>query len=520
MEEERNRLSSGGIHDLQKTPTWAVATICFLLILLSIILEQSLHFITHWLRKHKMKSLEEAVEKLKSELMLLGFISLILAALQGPISNIYIPSKYTKSMLPCRSDDDDDDNQKKLRENTTHHLNINKENGMVSLVSKEGVHQLHIFIFVLASTQLVFSLLIMALGRAKMSCWKAWEEETQSISYQVNYDPQRFRLTRDTTFVRRHLRTKSTLLLWIKCFFRQFFHSVEKVDYLTLRHGFIKAHMPNNNNFNFQNYLQRSLEDDFKVVVGISPPLWLVVVILLLADVNGLHLYVWIAYFPLIIVLVLGTKLEVVLSRMALQLKNLSHVTKGAPEVQPDDNLFWFSKPRFVLSLLHFIMVMNAFELAFFLWASWQFGLKTCYHENVGSAVARVVSAMIVQIICSYVTLPIYALVTQMGSQYKSSAALGEQIIESILRWYARVKKNKQQSSSNQPLLSRPDSEIESSRKTSPMEISSSPTAQPTVTLAEIMSSPCDEISEIKEANVPTGEVVVELSALESKRKN
>lgn len=24
-----------------------------------------------------------------------------------------------------------------------------------------------------------------------------------------------------------------------KCFFRQFFHSVEKVDYLTLRHGFV-----------------------------------------------------------------------------------------------------------------------------------------------------------------------------------------------------------------------------------------------------------------------------------------
>jgi len=26
-----------------------------------------------------------------------------------------------------------------------------------------------------------------------------------------------------------------------KCFFRQFFHSVEKVDYLTLRHGFISV---------------------------------------------------------------------------------------------------------------------------------------------------------------------------------------------------------------------------------------------------------------------------------------
>ncbi|XP_042492354.1 MLO-like protein 3 [Macadamia integrifolia] len=97
MEEER----SSGVRNLQETPTWAVASICFFLILLSIIFECCMRHIVKWLRKHKKKALEEAVEKLKSELMLSGFISLILAALQGPISNIYVPIKYAKFMLPC-----------------------------------------------------------------------------------------------------------------------------------------------------------------------------------------------------------------------------------------------------------------------------------------------------------------------------------------------------------------------------------------------------------------------------------
>ncbi|MBA0571510.1 hypothetical protein Golob_001897, partial [Gossypium lobatum] len=88
-----------------------------------------------------------------------------------------------------------------------------------------------------------------------------------------NADPERFRFARDTSFGRRHLNcwSRSTLTLWIMCFFRQFFGSVTKVDYLTLRHGFIMAHLApaNETKFDFQKYIKRSLEQDFKVVVGI-----------------------------------------------------------------------------------------------------------------------------------------------------------------------------------------------------------------------------------------------------------
>nr|KJB64559.1 hypothetical protein B456_010G055900 [Gossypium raimondii] len=97
----------------------------------------------------------------------------------------------------------------------------------------------------------------------------------------------------DVVFRFRHLSfwSRSTLTLWIVCFFRQFFGSVIKVDYLTLRHGFIIK------------YIKRSLDDDFKVVVGISPIIWFIAVLFLLAYTHGWYSYLWLPFIPLIILL-------------------------------------------------------------------------------------------------------------------------------------------------------------------------------------------------------------------------
>ncbi|KAF3546749.1 hypothetical protein DY000_02002159 [Brassica cretica] len=152
--------------------------------------------------------------------------------------------------------------------------NAQKRRGKVALVSAYGIHQLHIFIFVLAVFHILYCIITYALGKTKMKKWKSWERETKTIEYQYANDPERFRFARDTSFGRRHLNvwSKSSSTLWITCFFRQFFGSVTKVDYLTLRHGFVMAHLPAGSGarFDFQKYIQRSLEEDFKVVVDWS----------------------------------------------------------------------------------------------------------------------------------------------------------------------------------------------------------------------------------------------------------
>ncbi|XP_057984178.1 MLO-like protein 3 isoform X2 [Malania oleifera] len=464
---------------LKYSPTWALATVCFIIISISILIEHCISLLIRWLDRYRKNELKEAVQSLKSELMRLGFISLLLAVIQEPVSRICIPAKVADTMLPCRKEPAPaatsaralfssmvwDFEPFEIETGAGHGLyggvswqphrrlsgnessgavvsDFCTSKGMVSFVSQAGMKQLHVFIFVLAVMQIVYCVLTMAFGRAKMRRWKAWEEETRTVEYEVANDPYRFRLVRQTTFGRRHMNSciETSLQLWIKCFFRQFFQSVAKVDYLTLRHGFISAHLSSrHNNFNFQKYSQRSLEEDFKVVVVISPLMWLIVVIFLLMDVHGWNVYLWVSCAPLLVMLVLGTKLEVIVARMALRMRNQSDVVRGAPLVRPDDSLFWFRNPRFVLTLLHFTLFMNAFEMAFFIWVTIEFGLESCYHKNTVVIVTRVALAVTVQVLCSYITLPLYALVTQMGSRIKGKV-LEEKMAKIMKQWHAEVR--------------------------------------------------------------------------------
>ncbi|KAH1067097.1 hypothetical protein J1N35_032084 [Gossypium stocksii] len=512
---------------LQETPTWAVATVCFVFISLSIIIEYLIHRISNWLKRRRKIALFDAIEKLKSVLMVLGFMSLILTVSRSFISKICIPNEVANSMLPCRKTLDSIRTTQDLgydqiwsfhglHERILDDENVSPEycdsKGKTSLISEEGANQLSIFIFVLAAMQIVYTVLTMALGRAKMRRWKTWEKETLTVEYQAANDPNRFRFTRQTTFAQRHINpcTDASILLWTKCFFQQFFNSVAKVDYLTLRHGFVATHLSIGSSFNFQKYIQRSLEDDFKIIVGISPFMWFLVVIFLLVDVHGWNVYLWVSFLPLTIVLIMGTKLQVILAKMAHRVENQNSVIQGAPLVQPNDNFFWFNNPKFVLTLLHYTLFMNAFEVAFFVWVTTQYGIKSCYHENREIIATRVVLAVTVQVICSYVTLPLYALVTQMGSNFKR-AVLEEQTTNAIKQWHAGVKlKRKKQRLSSQAAA---DDFPENSNTISTLDSSSH--QRPTLASFEIGCAP--EIQEAGPAMPTSVAVEIQMASVEKK---
>ncbi|WJZ92160.1 hypothetical protein VitviT2T_011175 [Vitis vinifera] len=116
--------------------------------------------------------------------------------------------------------------------------------GKVPLISQPGAHPWHIFLLVLAVFHVLYGVGSMALGQAKMKKWKGWEMETTSFEYHCTNDGL------------------------------QFFASVSKVDHLTMRHKFINARFAPNSKFDFHKYIKRSMEDDFKAVVGLSMPLW------------------------------------------------------------------------------------------------------------------------------------------------------------------------------------------------------------------------------------------------------
>uniref|UniRef100_A0A453J2D9 MLO-like protein n=1 Tax=Aegilops tauschii subsp. strangulata TaxID=200361 RepID=A0A453J2D9_AEGTS len=352
---------------------------------------------------------------------------------QDPISKICISVEAGSRMLPCKL--------------PSAYAGLDGLDwclqGKVALMSAGSMHQLHIFIFVLAVFHVLYSVATMALSRLKMKQWKKWESETASLEYQFANDPSRCRFTHQTTFVRRHLGLSSTPgVRWVVAFFRQFFTSVTKVDYLTLRQGFINAHLSQKSRFDFHRYIKRSLEDDFKVVVGISLKLWFVAVLILFLDFHGIGTLIWMSVVPLVILLWVGTKLEMVIMEMAREIQDRESVVKGAPAVEPSNKYFWFNRPDWVLFLIHLTLFQNAFQMAHFVWTVATPGLKRCYHQKMGVSIAKVVLGVAAQIMCSYITFPLYALVTQMGSHMKRSV-FNEQTAKALTNWRKVAKEKK-----------------------------------------------------------------------------
>ncbi|OWM70175.1 hypothetical protein CDL15_Pgr026025 [Punica granatum] len=425
--------------------------------------------------------------------MLLGFISLLLTILQDPISGMCISKKVAFTWRPCSG-------PPKVYPYGESSASTGKDScttqGKVAFMTAYAIHQLHIFIFVLAICHVLSCIITLALGTFKV------------------------------------------------CFFRQFFGSVTKVDYMALRHGFIIAHLApeNETRFDFQKYIHRSLEEDFKVIVGIRSvhktfnsseiyfSLWISdlpanvavkfavqlfgslqcsscsqtqAVIKMHDDVfieailqnsesspetsfcanllcsewlrkgwfdlylcAGWYSYLWLPFISLIIILLVGTKLQMIITKMGIQIQERGDVVKGTPVVQPDDDLFWFGRPRFILFLIQFVLFQNAFQLAFFAWSTvsvdfsiWLItALDRCGSPIACYKIANHRDQVLVQVVCSYVTLPLYALVTQMGSTMKPTI-FNDRVATALKHWHHTAKrhtKESKHSNSVTPFSSRP----------------------------------------------------------------
>ncbi|KAK7856150.1 mlo-like protein 8 [Quercus suber] len=399
--------------ELDKTPTWAVSGVSAVIIIISFVLEKVIHKLGTWLTEKHKKALFEALEKIKAELMILGFISLLLTFGQSYIARICLPTKVLDNMLPCKSEESttstEGDDRRRLLWLDRRFLAAGSyapscKAGYAPLISVNGLHQLHILIFFLAFFHVLYSFITMMLGRLKIRGWKNWEEETSSHNYEFSNDPSRFRLTHETSFVRAHTSfwTRIPFFFYVGCFFRQFFKSVSKSDYLTLRNGFITS-----------------------CIVDV---------------IRGWQALFWASIIPVIIILAVGTKLQAILTKMALEITERHAVVQGIPLVQVSDKYFWFGRPQLILQLIHFALFQNAFQITYFLWIWYEYGLTSCFHSNFKLAIIKLALGVAVLCLCSYITLPLYALVTQMGSHMKKSI-FDEQTSKALKKWHMAVKK-------------------------------------------------------------------------------
>ncbi|XP_011082657.2 MLO-like protein 11 [Sesamum indicum] len=445
--------STDELRSLAMTPTWSVASVLTIFVVVSLLLERSIHRLSKWLNKTGRKPLQAAIEKMKEELMLLGFISLLLTATSSTISNICIPSRfYDSTFTPCTRHEVDDEREnnssveRKLlmpffsphsyrRMLTGLNKNTCQEN-YEPFLSYEGLEQLHRFIFVMAVTHVSYSCLTMLLAIVKIHSWRGWEDEAHMDRHNSLCEiTKALTMQRQSTFVRLHVSNttdRNRFHIWMTCFFRQFGHSVVRADYLTLRQGFIMNHNLTPK-YDFHSYMVRSMEEEFQRIVGVSARLWGFVVAFMLFNVKGTNLYFWISLIPVTLVLLVGTKLQHVIATLALESAGISG-NFARPKFKLRDELFWFKKPELLLSLIHFILFQNAFELASFFWFWWQFGYNSCFITNHFLVYLRLILGFAGQFLCSYSTLPLYALVTQMGTNYKA-AIIPQRIRETIHGW-------------------------------------------------------------------------------------
>ncbi|PHT36181.1 MLO-like protein 4 [Capsicum baccatum] len=394
---------------LEETPTWSVATVTTVMVFVCLFVERSIYRCGRWLKKTRRKALFASVEKIKEELMLLGLISLLLGQCARQISQICVNSSLFSSKFYLCSQEDYGSANETIHLSRSSILSNDTDippkgiyqpshqcgEGREPFVSYEGLEQLHRFLFVLGITHILYSCIVVGLAMTKIYSWRKWENQVNSVAENNLQVLKNKEMRRQSTFALHHAShpwSRSRILIWMLCFIRQFRTSIRKADYLALRLGFITNHkLPLT--YNFHNYMVRSMEDEFYEIVGISWLLWGYAIICIFINIHGnenfvtrkrhfwlvevsndhscvagLNIYFWLSFIPAILVMVVGTKLQHVVSSLALEIAEPKGPLIGT-QVKPRDELFWFGKPKILLRLIQFISFQNAFEMATFIWS-------------------------------------------------------------------------------------------------------------------------------------------------------
>ncbi|KAK9077077.1 hypothetical protein SSX86_005412 [Deinandra increscens subsp. villosa] len=440
---------------LAETPTWAVATTITFMVFACLLVQRSIYRFGRWLKKTRRKALLASLEKIKEELMLLGLISLLLGQWARVISQICVDSSlFSSKFFLCSKEDYDLDKMTIFSrlssfsnetdvppEGLLSHPSHQCGEGREPFVSYEGLEQLHRFLFVLGITHVLYSCVSVGLAMSKIYSWRKWEYQASQLVAENLQARKTKVMRRQVTFIKHHAShpwSRSRILIWMLCFLRQFKSPMEKSDYVALRLGFITTHnLPLS--YNFHNYMVRSMEDEFYEIVGISWPLWAYAIICIFVNIHGLNIYFWISFVPAILALLVGTKLQHVVSLLALEIVEPRGPSVGGTQVKPRDELFWFGKPEILLRLIQFISFQNAFEMATFIWSLWGLKQRSCFMKNHVMIVIRLTCGVLVQFWCSYSTVPLNVIVTQMGSRVRK-ALIAESVRDSLHSWCKRVK--------------------------------------------------------------------------------
>ncbi|GBG78517.1 hypothetical protein CBR_g27742 [Chara braunii] len=449
--------------NLELTPTYRVAIVVFVFVAISLAFEKGLHHLAMSMKKRKKKGLYKAVEVVKDELMLLGFISLILTIFQGDIAKRCVRKADNFDWLPCTKKQaeklyykyygGDTESTSAPTTPAGRHLLATPSGdtcapGHEPFMSYDAMHYVHYFIFILAIVQVVFSSIVFVMSFLRIRMWRNREEYAQAHAAELEAMSQEERLRwaglkehRSVLYAVDEKACCPTATFWLSSFCMLFFRSVYRENYQSLRLLFISKHnLPLK--FDFHEFLTQSLEEDFAKIVGLSVPMWVILMLVILTNVGGANLYLWSQLASVFFLIVVGTHLLGIMRTLTRESSTgTGHFVAMDP--RPTDELFWFSKPSLVRHALHYILFLNCIDISSLIFFWWKFGLDSCLLGERKKSVVRITFSLVICIVilhlCAYVILPIYALVSQMGSEFRGKL-LSDKMEQAVTSWMRTAK--------------------------------------------------------------------------------
>ena len=436
-----HRSLAGAGKGMEETSSINVATMTMLFVVFSFAIEKILHVIRHFLQHHKHIGLLNALEKIQTEILLVGMISLFLLVFEDdiltwcvePSDSVAVPmnrggcdhlrnSESAPSQnCTCTCYPDDSRRRRNLLAAAG---DSPCKGGQVRFVDANALHQIHYLIFFTACVHITYSLCVYFVGRWRTIKWIKLEEEIEA-------DSETFYKSKGDINLRKI--GGSRMMYWIKSMLSQFLcRDHDHVLFIAIR----KFYIAKNNlhhDFKFYAFVDEELERDFGNLAGISWWMWILIAIQIL--IEG-FMHQPISY---------GTSLALILSsfvgaKMILEVKHLSFQVLSKFDKNGDGTIdiqelktmetenadlngvepnFWFNRPKLMLQIFRALMFQNAISVMTGIFYTMYFGRgNNCYMGSRADCDVYVPQfiGLIVWIHHGAVVLPHYALVMHLGN--------------------------------------------------------------------------------------------------------
>jgi mlo protein len=435
-------VSAGSGKSIEEEPSWVVVVMLLSFLFISILVEHGMEHIHHKLSERHSEGLLSVHHKIKDELMLMGFISLILVALEDRLLSICIPMNAVIG-VPCWHDESHPGLNFTRAHGRRFLLAAEKrdelcDEGYTKLLDLRAIHHIHILIFCIAVMHILYSCVLIVLSQAKMAMWTGWEtwgDDPKETLDLLQKPPQH--------------------VGWVRSFCEQFYNSLDPIGFLTVKRYFV-IRAKKKAGFQFGAYVTEMLEHDFTDFVGISWWMWFILILQVVSEGYDLGRLSVFASMSVVFSVYTSTRCRMLLVHLSdgvyteytkglkdekvtheilnsLQHTDLHADRERLDDLEPEDVCpcgCSFLGYDVFKTMIRFVMFQNSSSLsqAAFYW--WQIGTDACYFNNRNSAILifQIVLNLSMLLHNSLVTVPLYCVVTVVADHEKKSKSKGRKI--------------------------------------------------------------------------------------------